>query len=115
MRSPYRFLLGVLAGVHCLGHSLLAFAGDLSFDGKREAVALDSVSDHFTGADLGRILLTVAPSWQPDDATVEELIALYRALQGDHPDWNEYREAMVADRRLVVRLRPSRAYGMLPG
>lgn len=51
---------------------------------------------------------------RPDDATVEELIALYRALQGDHPDWNEYREAMVADRRLVVRLRPSRAYGMLP-
>ena len=51
---------------------------------------------------------------KPDDATVEELIELYRALQGDHPDWNEYREAMVADRRLVVRLRPSHAYGMLP-
>ena len=44
---------------------------------------------------------------RPDDATVDELIELYRALQGDHPDWNEYREAMVADRRLVVRLRPS--------
>jgi PPOX class probable F420-dependent enzyme len=51
---------------------------------------------------------------RPDDATVEELIEMYRALQGDHPDWNEFREAMVADRRLVVRLRPSRAYGMLP-
>ncbi len=51
---------------------------------------------------------------RPDDATVEELIELYRGLQGDHPDWTEYREAMVADRRLVVRLRPSRAYGMLP-
>lgn len=52
---------------------------------------------------------------RPDDATVEELVEMYRALQGDHPDWNEFREAMVADRRLVVRLRPSRAYGMLPG
>ncbi len=51
---------------------------------------------------------------RPDDATVEELIELYRALQGEHPDWNSYREAMVADGRLVVRLRPSRAYGMLP-
>jgi PPOX class probable F420-dependent enzyme len=51
---------------------------------------------------------------RPDDATVEELVELYRGLQGDHPDWTEYREAMVADRRLVVRLRPSRAYGMLP-
>ena len=58
------------------------------------------------------VLSPVAAS--PDDATVEELIELYRGLQGDHPDWTEYREAMVADRRLVVRLRPSRAYGMLP-
>jgi PPOX class probable F420-dependent enzyme len=50
----------------------------------------------------------------PADATVEELIALYRSLSGEHPDWQEYRRAMVADRRLVVRLRPTRGYGMLP-
>ena len=49
-----------------------------------------------------------------NDPTVDELVELYRAIQGEHPDWNEYREAMVADRRLVLRLRPSRAYGMLP-
>jgi hypothetical protein len=41
-------------------------------------------------------------------------VEMYRSLQGEHPDWNEFREAMVADRRLVVRLRPSRAFGMLP-
>jgi PPOX class probable F420-dependent enzyme len=51
---------------------------------------------------------------RPDDATVDELVELYRSVQGEHPDWNEFREAMVADRRLVVRLHPSRAYGMLP-
>ena len=51
---------------------------------------------------------------RPDDATVDELVDLYRSLQGEHPDWDEYRAAMVADRRLVVRLRPERAYGMLP-
>ncbi len=50
----------------------------------------------------------------PDDATVDELVALYRALQGEHSDWDEYRAAMVADHRLVVRLRPERAYGMAP-
>jgi PPOX class probable F420-dependent enzyme len=49
----------------------------------------------------------------PDDATVEELIEYYRALMGEHPDWNDYRRAMVADRRTVVRLTPDRAYGML--
>ena len=49
----------------------------------------------------------------PDDATVEELVEYYRAASGEHPDWAEYRAAMVAERRTVVRLRPNRAYGML--
>ena len=47
-----------------------------------------------------------------DDATVDELVELYRDAQGEHPDWAEYRQAMVDDRRLVIRLRPERAYGM---
>lgn len=48
------------------------------------------------------------------DATVDELVDLYRALMGaDHEDWDDYRRAMVADRRVVVRIRPTRAYGML--
>jgi PPOX class probable F420-dependent enzyme len=47
------------------------------------------------------------------DAAVEELIDLYRAVQGEHPDWADYRAAMVRDRRLVVRLRAERAYGMV--
>jgi len=48
-----------------------------------------------------------------DDQTVEELIMLYRSLAGEHPDWDEYRAAMVADRRVVIRLNPNRAYGLL--
>ncbi len=47
-----------------------------------------------------------------DDATVDELVELYRALQGEHPDWDEYRQAMVDDGRLVLRIHPVRAYGM---
>lgn len=50
----------------------------------------------------------------PDDATVDELVDLYRTLQGEHDDWDEYRQAMVKDRRLVLRLHPTRAYGMWP-
>ncbi|WP_194917682.1 PPOX class F420-dependent oxidoreductase [Catenulispora rubra] len=50
---------------------------------------------------------------KPDDATVEELVELYRAASGkEHPDWDEYRAAMVADRRLVLRIRVTHAYGM---
>jgi PPOX class probable F420-dependent enzyme len=50
---------------------------------------------------------------RPDDATVEELIEYYRALTGEHDDWDAYRAAMVADRRVVVRFTPNWAYGML--
>ena len=48
----------------------------------------------------------------PDDAVVDELVEYYRALSGEHSDWDDYRRTMVADRRLVLRLRPERAYGM---
>jgi PPOX class probable F420-dependent enzyme len=51
----------------------------------------------------------------PHDATVEELITYYRGVSGEHDDWDEYRSAMVADRRLVVRFRPEHAYGQLRG
>ncbi|MFI1171194.1 PPOX class F420-dependent oxidoreductase [Streptomyces melanogenes] len=47
----------------------------------------------------------------PHDATVEELVQLYRDVQGEHPDWDDYRQAMVRDRRVVLRLRVERAYG----
>lgn len=49
----------------------------------------------------------------PGDETSEELVALYRDIRGeDHPDWDEYRQVMVDERRLVVRFRPTHAYGM---
>ncbi|GHB44802.1 PPOX class F420-dependent enzyme [Streptomyces xanthochromogenes] len=47
----------------------------------------------------------------PHDATVEELITLFRDVRGEHDDWDDYRAAMVRDRRLVLRLRVERAYG----
>ena len=55
-----------------------------------------------------------APSAAVDDATVEELIEVYRLVGGkEHPDWDDYRRAMVADGRLVVRLHVERLYGWL--
>ncbi|MFG2312250.1 PPOX class F420-dependent oxidoreductase [Streptomyces sp. NPDC048566] len=48
----------------------------------------------------------------PHDDTVEELVRLYRDLSGEHPDWDDYRAAMVRDRRLVLRLHVERAYGI---
>jgi hypothetical protein len=52
----------------------------------------------------------------PHDATVDALVAYYKAAIGEHPDWDEYRASMVTDKRLLVVLRPERAYGMVaPG
>ena len=48
-----------------------------------------------------------------DDPVVDELVAMYKLSVGEHPDWEEFRQTMVADRRLVVTLNVSRAYGML--
>jgi PPOX class probable F420-dependent enzyme len=48
----------------------------------------------------------------PDDATVTELVDVYRSIAGDHPDWAEYREAMVKDKRLVVSIPVTHVYGM---
>lgn len=77
------------------------------------------VSFHVTTGDFwsyvvvdGRAELS-AVAQDPHDAAVEELVDLYRTVQGEHPDWDDYRAAMVRDQRLVVRIRADRAYGMV--
>jgi PPOX class probable F420-dependent enzyme len=50
---------------------------------------------------------------EPGDATSDALVAYYRSLAGEHPDWDEYRRAMIDEGRLLLLLRPTRAYGMV--
>ncbi len=51
-----------------------------------------------------------------DDATCDRLVAYYRGVTGgEHPDWDDYRRAMVADRRLTVRVAPTDAVGQIRG
>ncbi|WP_335982252.1 MULTISPECIES: PPOX class F420-dependent oxidoreductase [Streptomycetaceae] len=74
-------------------------------------------SFYVTTPDLGAYLVAEGEAEltpvaaDPHDATVDELVEVYRAIAGEHPDWEEYRAAMVADGRLVIRLRADRAYG----
>jgi PPOX class probable F420-dependent enzyme len=50
------------------------------------------------------------------DATVEELIEMYRLIGGkEHPDWDDYRRAMVADGRLVLSIHVEKLYGFVFG
>lgn len=54
------------------------------------------------------------PATDPADATVDELVDLYRSISGEHPDWDDYRRAMAAEHRLVLRLQITRLYGQPP-
>jgi uncharacterized protein len=49
-------------------------------------------------------------SRHPGDEVGRELAALYRALAGEHPDWDNYYMAMVDERRLIARLEVSHSY-----
>ena len=69
-----------------------------SADGWRYAVAEGTVELTPVAAD-------------PHDAVADELVEVYREILGEHPDWDEYRAAMVADRRLVIRFSVDRIYG----
>lgn len=50
----------------------------------------------------------------PGDATCEELTQLFIDVQGkDHPDWDEFNQAMVAEGRLVIHFTPASVTGQL--
>ena len=40
---------------------------------------------------------------------MEHLVEYYRSTSGEHPDWDDYRAAMVRDQRVIVRITPERA------
>lgn len=44
----------------------------------------------------------------PLPEALEGLVEYYRRIAGEHPDWDDYREAMVRERRVLVRLTPER-------
>jgi PPOX class probable F420-dependent enzyme len=39
---------------------------------------------------------------------VEPLVEYYRSIAGDHPDWNEYRDAMRRQNKSLIRIKPRR-------
>jgi PPOX class probable F420-dependent enzyme len=39
---------------------------------------------------------------------VEPLVDYFRAIAGEHPDWDEYRQAMVDQRKCLIRVTPTR-------
>ncbi|CAM3989610.1 PPOX class F420-dependent oxidoreductase [Nocardia ninae] len=72
-----------------------------------------SREDFFAYAVIEAIASVTPVAEDPHDATVDALVDYYRAANGEHPDWDDYRRAMVADRRALAILTPTHAYGML--
>lgn len=58
----------------------------------------------------GSVTLT-GPGSDPNGPEVQALVDYYRAAAGEHPDWDEYRSAMVSDRRVLMTLSVERVYG----
>ena len=73
-------------------------------------IALDGWG--WAAADATAVLSPIAQ--ERGDAVVEELITIYRTNAGEHPDWDDFRRAMVEDQRLVVHLELERTYGSAP-
>ena len=40
---------------------------------------------------------------------MDGLVSYYRAISGEHPDWDDYRAAMVRDKRCLIRIRVDNA------
>ena len=69
-------------------------------------------SSFFSYAVLEGTASVTAPAASPDDEVADALVDLYRALAGEHEDWDAYRRAMVEEKRVVLTITPTRAYGM---
>jgi PPOX class probable F420-dependent enzyme len=69
-------------------------------------VAITAFTDRFYG-DFVQVEGTAEIVELPE--AMEELVAYYRRISGEHPDWDEYRAAMVRDRRVLVRFAIDRA------
>jgi PPOX class probable F420-dependent enzyme len=80
----------------------------------RAAIEVTSADGRSWATAEGSARLT-GPGVDPHGPEVEALVGYYRAAAGEHPDWEEYRAVMVADRRVLLQLTVERVYGQQIG
>jgi len=68
---------------------------------RRPDASLCGFSDGFVGPWVqvdGQVEIVHLPE------AMEPLVDYYRSVRGEHPDWDDYRAAMVRDRRVLLRV-----------
>jgi PPOX class probable F420-dependent enzyme len=80
-------------------------------DGRVVLHVTDPSSWSYVSIDATAVVSAVTTS--PDDATANELITIYKAVAGEHDNWDEYRQAMISEGRCVVRVNPNSVTGQL--
>ncbi|GAB18389.1 hypothetical protein GOEFS_054_00020 [Gordonia effusa NBRC 100432] len=76
----------------------------------RAALEVTDASGYNWATAEGTVTL-VGPGTDPNGPEVDALVDYYRQAAGEHPDWEEYRTVMVADRRVLLKLSVDRVYG----
>jgi PPOX class probable F420-dependent enzyme len=67
--------------------------------------------DGWAWATADGVATLTGPGTDPHGPEVEALVSYYRSAAGEHPDWDEYRQVMVADRRVLMAMTVDRVYG----
>jgi len=68
-------------------------------------------SDGWSWATAEGTVTLIGPGTDPNGPEVQALVDYYRAAAGEHPDWDEYRAVIVADRRVLMTLTVQKVYG----
>jgi PPOX class probable F420-dependent enzyme len=76
----------------------------------RAALEVTSPNGRAWATAEGTATLT-GPGTDRNDPAVEALVAYYRLAAGEHPDWDDYRSAMVNDRRVLMTMTVDRVTG----
>lgn len=57
------------------------------------------------------VAMITGPSDDPRGSEIEALVDYFRRAAGEHPDWEEYRSTMVAERRILITMSIDHVYG----
>ncbi|GIE36235.1 putative pyridoxamine 5'-phosphate oxidase [Actinoplanes italicus] len=80
----------------------------------RAALEVTSADGRSWATAEGSVTL-IGPGDDPDGPEVQALVDYYRNAAGEHPDWAEYRQVMVDDRRVLMALKVEHVYGQKLG